>query len=436
MYDKYRPIERIVYKNPTIDISRFPTIDEEKMKLQETRCENIDFRHQNVCYVYFMQFETKRYMDIYYYYETMCAHQLLMKHFIICPGYQMEEDDEKEFIYLMKNERLYFVNIEFREFVEKVNELEPSINLVNYHDAGLMLYHTYFASFNSGIREKMFKAGGLYNIAWNLNDMDGWNIIASNIEQALGISIKMLRKLNESLSVSSMHWLDSMDGRKKVAAIYRKYHPILNTYSKMNEMELFYLDDCIRENKPVNLITLRHLSEFDFYYDSENNTFIQPPEIWRIINEYKHMVGVKSSDELYFLKDGEFHFYEHYKLIKYLELRMDDVDELQKAYVDRCNKYIFSDDKYSIIIPECVDEFLEEARHQHNCLIQYVKPALEGDTDIVFLRNKANTKTPLVTVEICDNAIKQARGRFNAEITPDEEAFLEAFEKNIRSITV
>lgn len=82
-----------------------------------------------------------------------------------------------------------------------------------------------------------------------------------------------------------------------------------------------------------------------------------------------------------------------------------------------------------ITIPACVDDFLEEARYQHNCLIKYVKTALEGDTDIVFLRNKTNSKTPLVTIEICGNVIIQAQGRFNADITPDEEAFLVAFAK-------
>ena len=91
----------------------------------------------------------------------------------------------------------------------------------------------------------MFKAGGLYNIAWNLNDMDGWNIIASNIEQALGITIKMLRKLNESLSVSSMYWLDSIDGRKKVAAIYKKYHQILNSYFYRTKKNPIYKFDYI-----------------------------------------------------------------------------------------------------------------------------------------------------------------------------------------------
>ena len=123
MYDKYRPIERIVYKNPTIDKSIFPTIDEDKLKLQERGCERINFRYQNVCYLYFNEIGTKWYIDIYYYYETMCDHQLFMKRFVICSGFQMEEEDEREFIYLLKNERLDFIDIDLHEFVNKINEL-------------------------------------------------------------------------------------------------------------------------------------------------------------------------------------------------------------------------------------------------------------------------------------------------------------------------
>lgn len=429
MYDKYRPIERIVYKNPTIDKSIFPTIDEDKLKLQERGCERINFRYQNVCYLYFNEIGTKWYIDIYYYYETMCDHQLFMKRFVICSGFQMEEEDEREFIYLLKNERLDFIDIDLHEFVNKINELDPSIKMENYYDPGKMLYHTYFASFNSGIREKMFKAGGLYNIAWNLNDIEGWNIVATNIEEAFGIPIKMLRKMNDTLTVNSMHWLDTNEGRRKVASIYENYHQLLNTHNEICELQLFYLDDCSMKNKPVNLNTMRYFPKLNYIFDDEEERFIEPPEIWRIINEYKYMVDIELAKDLHFLIDEESNFYWHYKLIKYLELHKDNIDELQKKYVDRCKKYIFEDEKYMISIPVSVDDFLEEARYQQNCLIKYVKLALEGDTDIVFLRNKVNSKTPLVTIEICGNVIRQAKGRFNADITPDEGVFLATFAK-------
>ena len=45
--------------------------DEDKLKLQERGCERINFRYQNVCYLYFNEIGTKWYIDIYYYYETM-----------------------------------------------------------------------------------------------------------------------------------------------------------------------------------------------------------------------------------------------------------------------------------------------------------------------------------------------------------------------------
>lgn len=93
----------------------------------------------------------------------------------------------------------------------------------------------------------------------------------------------------------------------------------------------------------------------------------------------------------------------------------------------------YADEQYVIVIPKNTKEIIEEGIRQNHCVASYVDKILEGKTFIVFLRYKDTPTEPLVTVEVKDGSIIQAKGKFNRNITHEEETFLKkwAKEKNL-----
>lgn len=107
--------------------------------------------------------------------------------------------------------------------------MEQSINIKPYKDIGLALFHTYFTSFRSGIRELLLKVGLEY-VTMDVSAVDGWNIIARNIEEAFGIPINLLRKLNYSGGIQNAIPNDSC--KNELVRTYRRLHSIQNDIAK------------------------------------------------------------------------------------------------------------------------------------------------------------------------------------------------------------
>lgn len=66
----------------------------------------------------------------------------------------------------------------------------------------------------------------------------------------------------------------------------------------------------------------------------------------------------------------------------------------------------YSNEKYEVIIPNSIEEYRTEARAMNNCIERiYLEKVANGETYIVFIRDKANINTPLVDCEIKPNGI-------------------------------
>lgn len=92
--------------------------------------------------------------------------------------------------------------------------------------------------------------------------------------------------------------------------------------------------------------------------------------------------------------------------------------EFQKR-IDKSYECTFGD--YVFVYPKSTQEIKDEAVQQTNCVASYIDKVINGYCHILFLRKKDKPNESLVTIEVRNNKIVQARRRFNDLITKEEE---------------
>lgn len=84
---------------------------------------------------------------------------------------------------------------------------------------------------------------------------------------------------------------------------------------------------------------------------------------------------------------------------------------------------------YIFIYPESTQDIKDEATMQNNCVASYIDKVIDGECHILFLRKKNKPDESLVTIEVRNNHIVQARRRFNDEVTAEDQKAIDAFNK-------
>ena len=89
------------------------------------------------------------------------------------------------------------------------------------------------------------------------------------------------------------------------------------------------------------------------------------------------------------------------------------------------NQYLeYKDNNYTIMLPKNSAEIIDEAIQQHNCLASYIDRIAENQTIVLFMRDNKDLEKSLVTLEVKDNEIKQAKQVLNNEIDEKQRNFL------------
>lgn len=120
----------------------------------------------------------------------------------------------------------------------------------------------------------------------------------------------------------------------------------------------------------------------------------------------------------------------HDNIVAIYNLKKDEYKT--KAFVkavEKCNKFIYSDDKYTIVVPETPADMVNEGNSLHHCVKSYIERVIAGNTNIVFIRKTSDLETPFFTVEISnENAIEQIHGLKNRNLRSEPQ--LEYFVKD------
>lgn len=87
----------------------------------------------------------------------------------------------------------------------------------------------------------------------------------------------------------------------------------------------------------------------------------------------------------------------------------------------------YKGEKFSIVVPKTLDLVVKEGQALNHCVANYIDGLVEGKYSIVFLRDNEDLDKPLVTVQVHEDRVSQARGVNNRPVTQEEQAFLDKF---------
>lgn len=77
-------------------------------------------------------------------------------------------------------------------------------------------------------------------------------------------------------------------------------------------------------------------------------------------------------------------------------------------------------DDYVFIYPKETQDIKNEAVQQGNCVASYIEDVIAGKCDILFMRKAVTPDISLVTIEVRQNRIVQAKGKYNRDVTGSE----------------
>lgn len=185
--------------------------------------------------------------------------------------------------------------------------------------------------------------------------------------------------------------------------------------------EYFNVIDILITDYDYNLKSLLHYIDDLYTFEAMES----PRDTLRELVDYICMMGEISPRFEKYPK----HFLTTHKIASRnynrLKLQFKETD-----FASRINKdYEYTYKDYKFIYPACIQDIKDEAVAQSNCVASYIDRVIKGDCHIMFLRKSHEPKNSLVTLEIRNNRIVQAKRRFNYSVTADEQEAIDAWNK-------
>lgn len=84
---------------------------------------------------------------------------------------------------------------------------------------------------------------------------------------------------------------------------------------------------------------------------------------------------------------------------------------------------------YKFIYPKTTKDIKDEAVQQSNCVASYIDKVIDGSCDIILMRKKNDVENSLVTVEVRNGKVVQARQRFNESVNESEQKALNKYDE-------
>jgi len=116
----------------------------------------------------------------------------------------------------------------------------------------------------------------------------------------------------------------------------------------------------------------------------------------------------------------------------YNRLKQQFIEEDFKKVIDLKLEHTY--DNYKIVYPKTTQDIKDEAVQQNHCVASYIQNVIDGKTHILFLRDKENIERSLVTLEIRNYKVVQARGKFNREVNKEEQGVINRYNERLNKI--
>lgn len=160
------------------------------------------------------------------------------------------------------------------------------------------------------------------------------------------------------------------------------------------------------------------------YYTDFLNMAVEIKKTTELLHEpiqYKISVNFSSIEDVKLLHDDIMPVHSHYRALKYAMDNEKKLAEETKKWENRKSswkKWLYSDNEYTIVIPETPVALSAEGSALHHCVGGYIDRVANGHTNILFIRKTDDVDKPLFTVEMSnDSAIEQIHGSCNSRIT-------------------
>lgn len=256
------------------------------------------------------------------------------------------------------------------------------------------------------------------------------NKSARNPEGFLGICKGRLKFLIKKKG--DTQWLETLQKEREMGAHwnYRELKFVYETGISANQMENIFQYTTM--GKLINKLE-RYANCTLPKSEDDRSVFIDYERLRIIKRTYFDYIGMRQQRG-YDLNNSVFLFpndlrQEHDRMVEEIntlaiEKREAEVNmkypQIKSSYRRLRNKYFYEDDRYIIRPARDAAEIVKEGRILHHCVggDTYLEKHNEGDSIILFLREKALPETPYITIEIAGEKIKQWYGAYDKK--PDK----------------
>ena len=118
----------------------------------------------------------------------------------------------------------------------------------------------------------------------------------------------------------------------------------------------------------------------------------------------------------------------------YNRLKEQFIEEDFQKQIDKKLEYVYGD--YTFIYPQSTQDIKDEAVQQNNCVASYIKRVIDGECHILFMRQKDSRDKSLVTIEVRNGTVVQAKGKFNRDVTAREQNVIDKYNKRLERLGI
>ena len=149
------------------------------------------------------------------------------------------------------------------------------------------------------------------------------------------------------------------------------------------------------------------------YYFIDNN--YESFNYWQMLDKFQEYFDICKKINIPYEKDFFRGCINAKRMYQTYKLQFDN-----EAIVDNYKKHnlFFEDDNFTIVIPQTVEDFKNEAIQQNNCVYScYLQLVINHKTNVIFIRKKDNIEKSFITCEVSNNGnIKQYLLKHNKRV--------------------
>ena len=218
---------------------------------------------------------------------------------------------------------------------------------------------------------------------------------------------------------------------QEIFGVSKSYYPFIKKhnldYEQLEVLRLLQKEDIRLINK---LKEFRYLEELSNYVDLEqayHKVLKRNKHLESDYNDYLNAcieLGYDMNDKQILYPDNLRNA--HDKVMDLVEIvKNEENDRLIKERLELLNKNIYQDENYIVYPAPSVESLIQESKQLNHCVKTYSRRYAIAETDIYFLREINNKDKSLVTIEVKNNDIVQARIKCNDSPNQKQQKFIQ-----------